>query len=77
MDYLVILEKVENSNWSAYSPDVMGCFATGDTVEEALEEYEHVLRMHIKGLEEDELPLPQPSAQVRYVSIEVKETVAR
>jgi predicted RNase H-like HicB family nuclease len=73
MDYLVILEKAENSNWSAYSPDVMGCFATGETIEETLEEYESVLRMHLKGLEEDELPLPKPSAQVRYISISITE----
>jgi predicted RNase H-like HicB family nuclease len=65
VEYLVILEKAEN-NWAAYSPDVPGCIATGNTSEETLQEYQEALRMHLKGLIEDGLPLPEPSAKAKY-----------
>ncbi len=68
MEYLVILEKAEN-NWAAYSPDVPGCIATGNTSEETLHEYQEALRMHLKGLIEDGLPLPEPSSKAKYVKV--------
>ena len=68
MEYLVILEKAEN-NWAAYSPDVPGCIATGSTPEETLQEYKGALRMHLNGLVEDGLPIPQPTAKAQYVKV--------
>lgn len=62
MKYNVVLEKAER-NWSAYSPDVLGCIATGRTPEETLTRYREALRMHIEGLKEDGLPVPQPAAR--------------
>lgn len=64
--YLVIVEKAKN-NYSAYSPDVPGCVATGATREEAEREMHAALQMHLEGLREDGLPLPKPSASVGYV----------
>jgi len=68
--YPVILEKT-NNNWAAYSPDVLGCMALGKTAEQALEEYIKALSLHLQGMKEDNLPLPQPSSRVEYVSIPV------
>lgn len=68
MEYLVILEKAEN-NWAAYSPDIPGCIATGANPDETLQEYQEALRMHLKGLAEDGLPMPQPTAKVQYVKV--------
>jgi predicted RNase H-like HicB family nuclease len=68
MEYLVILEKAE-TNWAAYSPDVPGCVATGNTPEETLQEYQEALQMHLKGLEEDGLPLPEPSAKAQFIKV--------
>lgn len=70
MNYPVVLEKTDN-NWAAYSPDVLGCMATGKTAEQALEEFKIALAMHLQGLREDNLPLPQPSSRVEYVSVPV------
>lgn len=64
--YLVIIEKV-NSNYSAFSPDVPGCVATGETRETAEREMHAALQMHLKGLKEDGLPLPEPSASIGYI----------
>jgi predicted RNase H-like HicB family nuclease len=64
--YLIIIEQA-NGNYSAYSPDVPGCVATGATREEAEREMRKALQMHIDGIKEDGLPLPMPSASVGYV----------
>ncbi len=64
--YLVIIEKAKN-NYSAFSPDVPGCIATGETREAAEREMHAVLQMHLEGLKEDGLPLPKPSASVGYI----------
>jgi predicted RNase H-like HicB family nuclease len=64
--YLIIIEKA-NGNFSAFSPDVPGCIATGATREEAEQEFHSALHMHLKGLKEDGMPIPPPSASVGYV----------
>ena len=64
--YLVIIEKA-NGNYSAFSPDVPGCVATGPTREAAEHEMHGALQMHLEGLKEDGLPLPEPSASVGYI----------
>jgi predicted RNase H-like HicB family nuclease len=64
--YLIIIEKA-NGNYSAYSPDVPGCVATGATRDEAEREIHKALLMHMDGIKEDGLPLPEPSASVGYV----------
>ncbi len=66
--YLIIIEKAQG-NYSAFSPDVPGCVATGATREEAEKEFHSALRMHLEGLKEDGLPIPQPSASVGYVEV--------
>jgi predicted RNase H-like HicB family nuclease len=64
--YLIIIEKA-NGNYSAFSPDVPGCVATGKTQEAAESEMRTALQMHLKGLKEDGLPIPEPSTSVGYV----------
>ena len=51
--YLVIIEKAPN-NYSAFSPDVPGCVATGVTVEETISEMKSALEFHLESL--DEIP---------------------
>ena len=64
--YLIIVEKAKG-NFSAYSPDVPGCVATGATREEAEKEMHHALKMHFDGMKEDGLQLPEPSTSVGYI----------
>lgn len=68
MKYVVVLERAED-NWAAFSPDVPGCVATGSTQEETMERYKEALRMHLDGLREDGLPLPEPKAQTQTVEV--------
>lgn len=49
--YLVIIEKGEN-NYSAYSPDILGCAATGKTVEQTLGRMKEAIRFHLEDIHE-------------------------
>jgi predicted RNase H-like HicB family nuclease len=68
MRYAVVIEKAEN-NYAAYVPDLLGCVATGETVEEVEQEIRHAIDFHLRGMREDGLPIPQPTAQVEYLDI--------
>jgi len=67
-EYVVIYEHTEN-NWSAYSPDVPGCMATGKTREEAERSFKDALAFHIDGLKESGLPVPEPSSETGRVTV--------
>jgi len=68
MRYASVVEKAEN-NYSAYAPDLPGCIATGNTVEEAEQEIYDAIKFHIDGLREDGLPVPAPDSVVEYLEI--------
>ena len=68
MGYLVVIEKAGN-NWSGYLPDVPGCVATGATPEEVRERLREALAIHLEGLREDGLPVPEPLAQSEYLKL--------
>ncbi len=54
-EYVVIYEWA-GTNWSAYSPDVPGCIATGKTKQETETSYIEALEFHFEGLRADGLP---------------------
>jgi predicted RNase H-like HicB family nuclease len=66
--FLIVVEKAA-SNFSAYSPDLPGCIATGATPEETKARMQTAIAMHVQGLREDRLPIPEPSAIAEYVEI--------
>lgn len=66
--YLVIFEKAKN-NYSAYSPDLPGCIATGRTRKEAEKNIKEAINFHIEGMVKDGLPLPEPAAFTEYVEV--------
>jgi predicted RNase H-like HicB family nuclease len=66
--YLILVEGGPPSNYSAWSPDVPGCVATGDTLEEVESEMREAIAFHLEGLAEDDLPLPEPSGPGVYLA---------
>lgn len=66
--YLVIFEKA-NHNYSAYSPDIPGCIATGATRHEVEKNIREAIRFHIEGLQEDGLSIPDPSSFTEYIEV--------
>ena len=65
MEYVVIFEEDKDS-CSAYVPDLPGCIAAGDTIEEVRTLIAEAIAFHIEGLREDGdvVPSPSPSSPV-------------
>ena len=68
--YLVVLERTER-NYGAHAPDLPGCVATGQTPEETLQRMLEAIEMHVRGIEEDGLPVPEPTTTASYVTVAV------
>ena len=66
--FLVVIEKADG-NYSAYSPDLPGCVATGETREKVEKNMYEAIEMHVRGLIEDKLPVPQPQAFSEYMVV--------
>ncbi|MCI0561642.1 MAG: type II toxin-antitoxin system HicB family antitoxin [Nitrososphaera sp.] len=66
--FLVVIEKAE-SNYSAYSPDLPGCVATGKTREDAERNMQEAIQLHVRGLQEDNLPIPESHSSAEYLSV--------
>ncbi|HEY1402632.1 MAG TPA: type II toxin-antitoxin system HicB family antitoxin, partial [Pyrinomonadaceae bacterium] len=61
MRYAMIIERGER-NYSAYLPDLPGCIATGETVAEVKRRMREAVELHLRGMREDGLPIPEPSS---------------
>jgi len=70
MRYAVVIEKGEG-NYGAYVPDLPGCVATGDTIEEVEREIQEAIEFHLEGMRADGQPIPEPSSRVEYVEVAV------
>ena len=68
MRYAIVIEKA-GGNYSAYVPDLPGCVATGETVEATERLLREAIEIHVQGLAEDGLPVPEPSSVVDYLDI--------
>lgn len=67
MRYAIVIEAA--SNYAAYVPDLLGCVATGATIQETEIMIREAIEFHLEGLRADSLPIPPPSNQVEYVEI--------
>lgn len=68
MRYLVVIENA-GSNYSAYVPDLPGCIATGDTVDEVRQTIGEAIALHLQGLRDDSTEIPAPSVLGEYVDV--------
>jgi predicted RNase H-like HicB family nuclease len=66
--YAIVVESAQR-NFAAYVPDLPGCVATGATVAEVEAAIKEAIEMHLEGLAEDGLPIPEPSSRVDYVEV--------
>jgi predicted RNase H-like HicB family nuclease len=66
--FLIIIETA-NGNYSAYAPDLPGCVATGKTSEEAERNMYEAVEMHVHGMLEDNLPIPESVSLADYIAV--------
>ena len=67
-EYAVIFEKGDIS-WGACVPDLPGCFAVGDALEETERLIREAIPFHIRGMLADGDPVPEPRTRVASVAI--------
>ena len=66
--YAIIIERGPTS-YGAYSPDLPGCVAVGDTIEEVRRLIAEAIEFHIQGLKLHSEPIPEPTSSVDYVEV--------
>lgn len=66
MQYAVVVEKAEG-NYSAYVPELPGCVAVGDTVEEVEQQIQEAIEFHLEGMRAHGEPIPKPSSRPEIV----------
>jgi predicted RNase H-like HicB family nuclease len=66
--FLIVVEEA-GANFSSYSPDLPGCVATGATREEAEKNMYEAIQLHIEGLREDGIPVPNSTSIAEYVVV--------
>ena len=66
--YPVIIEQT-GTGYSAYSPDVAGCVAVGDSEEETRQSFQDALIAYFEAMREVGEPIPEPHSSVDYVEV--------
>jgi predicted RNase H-like HicB family nuclease len=59
-EYLIIYETDDDGGWSAWSPDVPGCYAAGPTRDEVERLMAEAIPAHIEVLRAEGQPVPEP-----------------
>ncbi len=68
MKYLVVIEKGPTS-YGAYVPDLPGCVAVGETVDEVEQLIAEAIEFHLEGMREDGDPIPEPTSTSTEVEV--------
>ena len=66
--YSVIIEST-STGFSAYSPDVLGCVAVGNSEGETRQNFQDALIAHFQAMREVGEPIPDPHTLVDYVEV--------
>jgi len=74
--YLIVIERAEG-NWGAFAPDLPGCVALGDTIEETMQSMREAMDMHLSAMAEDGDPIPEPTTQAEWIEVDIPEPAKR
>ena len=67
-EYLIVVEEM-STGYSAYSPDLLGCIATGRTKEQVEKNMHDAIEIHLQGIKEDGEPVPMPHSYSTYCKV--------
>jgi predicted RNase H-like HicB family nuclease len=67
MDYIVVIEPANDGSYSAYVPDLPGCVACGETLDEVKHLIEEAVQLHIDSLRTHGEAIPAASAHTHVV----------
>ena len=60
--YLIVIERADDGGYGAWAPDLPGCVALGDTIEDAERQMREAIAFQLEGLRDQGEPIPAPSA---------------
>ena len=69
--YRVEFEGNDEVGYSAYLPELPGCVAAGETFEETKELIAEAVELHLELMEEEGLPIPEPTPLIPELVLEV------
>jgi len=69
VEYTVIYERGADGGWGAYAPDLPGLGVVAETFEEVEQLIREGIVIHIDGLKEDGLPIPEPITLAARVAV--------
>jgi predicted RNase H-like HicB family nuclease len=67
--YVILIGPTPDGHYGAWAPDLPGCIALGDTIEETEREMREAIAFHLDGLREDGLPHPVPQTVTAVVPV--------
>jgi predicted RNase H-like HicB family nuclease len=68
--FLVIFEETA-TGYSAFSPDLPGCVATGATRDEVEARMKEVIEFHLEGMKQEGYSVPEPTTRSAYLEVTV------
>lgn len=66
MNYPIVIHKDKGSDYGVIVPDLPGCFSAGATLDEAVAMAREAIELHLAGIIEGGLPIPDPGSIERY-----------
>lgn len=66
MHYAIVIEKAEG-DYSAYARNLPGCVTTGATIKEVEQNMKEAIALHLEGLREEGLPVPDSTTNCEYI----------
>ena len=69
-EYTVIYQWA-GRNYSASVPDLPGCVACGDTMDETQQFIKEAIELHIDALKESGQPVPEPMTKAGLIAVDV------
>jgi predicted RNase H-like HicB family nuclease len=74
MKYLIVIEQT-GTGFSAYSPDLPGYVATGQTRADVERDMKGAIAFHLEGLKAEGMAIPRPSSSSSYVEVNGRSTM--
>lgn len=67
---VAVIVEPAGDNYSAYSPSLPGCIATGQTVSQTIERFREAVVWHLDALQHAHQPLPVPPTEVLTIEVD-------
>ena len=68
MRYAIVIEK-SDTGYGAFVPDLPGCVAVGETIQETEKLIKEAIEFHLEGIKEDGVEIPLPTSVAEYVEV--------